>query len=101
LEALADRVLVLEQGRITDQLTPEALRVRYLSQHDMTLWVPEGQRAEALRHLEQQGLAAHLNGRGTVVVRVTDAQKMQPLQALGARGVPVLNFELERVQTWN
>jgi len=101
LEALADRVLLLDQGRVVEVLTPETLRARYLSQHDMTLWVPEVQRAAALGYLEQEGLIVHLNGRGTVVVRVNDGQKMQPLQALAARGVTVLNFELERIQTWN
>ena len=101
IEALADQVIVVEHGRVVDSLTPEGLRAKYLSQHDMTLWVPEAQRVTALQCLEGEGLSAHLNGRGTLVVRVADAQKMTPLELLGACGVQILNFELERVQTWN
>ena len=44
---------------------------------------------------------ALVQAEGQAKKRGGDAQKMQPLQALSARGVPVLNFELERVQTWN
>ncbi len=101
IEALADRVIVVEHGRVVDSLTPEGLRAKYLSQHDMTLWVSEAQRVMALQCLEGEGLSAHLNGRGTLVVRVADAQKMTPLELLSARGIQILNFELERVQAWN
>lgn len=101
LEALADRVLLLNNGRLVDVLTPETLRTSYLSTLEMTLWVPDAQRAAALGHLERLGLSAHLNGRGTVVVQIAGARKMQPLQALDAEGIPVLDFEIERVQSWN
>jgi nitrous oxidase accessory protein len=101
LEALADRVLLLERGRIVETLTPEALRSSRLSTLELTLWVPDNQRAGALGHLESAGLNAHLNGRGTVVVEVAEAQKMKPMHILNAQGIPVLNFELERVQAWN
>jgi ABC-type multidrug transport system ATPase subunit len=101
LEALADRVLLLDAGRLVESSTPEALRASYLSTLEMTLWVPEVRRVEALGHLESVGMNAHLNGRGTVVVQVADARKMQPFQVLGAQGIPVLNFEIERVQTWS
>jgi ABC-type multidrug transport system ATPase subunit len=101
IEALADRVILLERGCIVATLTPALLRQQHLSEFEMTLWVPDLQRSLALEHLENQGLNVHLNGRGTVVVRVNDTQKMRPLQLLNAQGIPVLNFELEQVQTWN
>ena len=101
IAALADRVLVLDQGRVADALTPEELRAQHLPEHELTLWIAEAQRALALAHLASAGLIAHLNGRGTLVVRVADAQKMQPFRLLDAHGIPVIDFELERVQAWN
>ena len=101
LDALADRVLVLEQGRVVDVLTPEGLRSRYFSQHDLTLWVSSAERVMALAALKREGFPAHFNGRGTLVVRVSDEHKMRPFQVLGEQGVTVLDFELERVQAWN
>ena len=67
----------------------------------MTLWVPEAQRAAALACFARQGLATHLNGRGTVVVRVGANQKMRPLRLLEELHVSVTDFEIEWSQSWN
>jgi ABC-type multidrug transport system ATPase subunit len=97
VESLADRVLVLQHGSLVDTLTPEALRVKWLPAIEMTIWVKEEQRAQALQCLLAEGLEAHLNGRGTVVARVKAAQKMRPIYALNEQGIKVINFEMERV----
>lgn len=96
VEALADHVLVLAHGRLVDTLTPETLRANWLPAIDLTIWVKEAQRAQALQCLLDEGLEAHLNGRGTVVVRVKSEQKMRPIYALNEQGIKILNFELER-----
>jgi ABC-type multidrug transport system ATPase subunit len=106
IDALADRVLVLEGGRLVESLDPEFDDVRRRSPDraqdvEMTLWVPEAQRAAALACLARQGLATHLNGRGTVVVRVDANQKMRPLRLLEELHIAVTDFEIERSQSWN
>jgi ABC-2 type transport system ATP-binding protein/nitrous oxidase accessory protein len=97
VETLADRVIVLHEGHAEDLLTPGELRARFLAEIDLTLWIPENHRAEALTCLEAEGFNAHMNGRGTVVVRVPEAQKINPLARLNDCEIPVLNFELEQV----
>lgn len=93
--ALADQVLLLDQGRLMEIITPQALQARLTPEVELTIWVAEGQRPAALAHLQQAGLATHLNGRGTVVVRVDTNQKAMPLQTLYAKGISVKDFEVE------
>jgi nitrous oxidase accessory protein len=93
VEALANRVLVLEHGRLVDVLNPVDLLAKLMPEIQLTLYVPEAQRPDALACLAGAGLAAHLNGRGTVVVRVRAEDKMQPLQTLLDCGIPVTKFE--------
>jgi nitrous oxidase accessory protein len=93
VEALANRVLVLEHGRLVDVLNPVDLLAKLMPEIQLTLYVPEAQRPDALARLAGAGMAAHLNGRGTVVVRVRAEDKMQPLQTLLDCGIPVTNFE--------
>lgn len=97
VEALADEVLMLEHGKLSEVISPEELRARLSSDIAMTLWVNEAQRAHAKTCLEEKGLAAHLNGRGTVVVRIRAHQKMRALNVLNECGVSVQNFEIESV----
>ena len=101
IDALADRVLVMEAGLIAESLAPESLKAQHMQDVEMTLWVPEAQRAAALACFTTQGLAAHLNGRGTVVVRVGADQKMKPLRLLEEQRISVTDFEIERSRSWN
>ena len=93
--ALADQVLLLEQGRLLEIIRPQALQARLAPEVELTLWVAEGQRPAALAHLQQAGLTTHLNGRGTVVVRVHNNRKVVPLQTLHSKGISVKDFEVE------
>lgn len=99
LQALADRVVVLENGELVEITTPEAIRSKLLSDYELTLWVSD--RNAALNQLLQSGLSAHLNGRGTVVVQVPAANKAYPMQLLSEQGITVLDFEMEQRQSWN
>jgi ABC-type multidrug transport system ATPase subunit len=101
VEALADRVLVVEAGRITQDLMSEDLRMQLAPQVEITLWIPDAQRPLALHVLQQGGLEAHLNGRGTVVVQVKSEEKLHPLNLLGEQGITVLDFEVEKGRSWN
>jgi nitrous oxidase accessory protein len=100
VEAMASRVLLLEQGCLVAALTPAELLARLLPQMELTLWVPAEQRQDALTVLTGTGLTAHCNGRGTLVVQVKPAQKMRPLQALQAQGIRVEDFEITRGVAW-
>jgi len=93
VEALANRVVALEHGRLVEVLNPVDLLAKLMPEIQLTLYVPEAQRPDALARLAGAGMAAHLNGRGTVVVRVRAEDKMQPLQTLLDCGIPVTNFE--------
>jgi nitrous oxidase accessory protein len=101
VEALAQRVLLLEGGRLAAELTPAELLLRLLPHLELTLWVPAAQRQAALNVLTGQGWAAHCNGRGTVVVQVPAEHKLRPLHVLHAQGIQVEDFEMARGARWN
>ncbi len=101
VETLADRVVVMEAGRVTETLNPGEVRLRLAPNVELTLWVADGERPRALACFESNGLNAHLNGRGTVVVRVDPQNKLQPLHLLAEQDITVLDFEVERGRLWN
>ncbi|MBI3243264.1 MAG: nitrous oxide reductase family maturation protein NosD [Chloroflexi bacterium] len=101
VETLADRVVVMEAGRVVETLNPGEVRLRLAPDVELTLWVADGERPRALACFESNGLNAHLNGRGTVVVRVDPQNKLQPLSLLAEQGISVLDFEVERGRLWN
>jgi ABC-2 type transport system ATP-binding protein/nitrous oxidase accessory protein len=101
VETLADHVVVMEAGRVIDTCSPASLRLRLAPNVELTLWVSAEHRPRALQLLVAQGLAAHLNGRGTVVVQVDAAQKLRPINLLTENGIVVNDFELDKVQAWN
>jgi nitrous oxidase accessory protein len=96
VEALASQVLLLEQGRLVETLAANELRGRLAPEVEMAVWVAEGVRPFALAHLQQIGLNAHLNGRGSIVTRVQNGQKMNLLQTLNDNGIQVMDFEIEQ-----
>jgi ABC-type multidrug transport system ATPase subunit len=95
IEALTNRVLLLEQGRLAETVRPADLRARLLPEVEMSLWVAEGHQPLALEHLAANGLNYHLNGRGSIVTRVRNGEKMHLLRTLQRHGVEVMDFELE------
>ncbi|MBI5032054.1 MAG: ABC transporter ATP-binding protein [Chloroflexi bacterium] len=95
VETLADHVLILENGKLSETISPEELRARLSSNIEMVLWIDKAQRAFAQTFLVEKGIDSHLNGRGTVVVRIQSQQKMRALNLLNECGVIVQNFEIE------
>lgn len=98
VELLAQRVLMLEHGRLVDTVTPPELLARLMPYIKLTLSVPEAGRSEALARFVQAGFTAHLNGRGTVVVQVRAEEKLELLRLL--EGLPVLDYQMERGAQW-
>jgi ABC-type multidrug transport system ATPase subunit len=96
IETLANRVLLLERGRLAETLHPAELRARLSPHVEMSLWVPQGQQPFALEHLAASGLNYHLNGRGSIVTEVGNGDKMRLLRALQNKGIEVTDFEIER-----
>ena len=102
VEVLADRVIILENGMISDELSPGNVRLRLAPEVALTLWIAEEQRQHALDTFAAQGWQAHMNGRGTVVVQVSAEEKIEALQRLAEQGIQVRDFEMEGVgKPWN
>ena len=95
IDQLADRAVALELGQVTAILQPEALRRQVAPEVDMLLWIPVDQHGTALAVLQRGGWLAHLNGRGTIVVRTSAERKLGPIMALTQGGVDVLDAGLE------
>ena len=101
VEVLADRVLLMEAGRIIQEVSADRVRQRLIADIELVLWVADDQRRQAVQVLEGEGLRAHVNGRGTVVVRLNADEKMKAMHLLEEQDITVLDFELEKEQTWN
>ncbi len=101
VETLADRILVIEGGKVRRELAPAELRPYALPEVEMALWVAAEQRQQAKAILEAAGLHAHLNGRGTVVVRLAAGDKVRILELLEKQEIHILDFEMEKEETWS
>lgn len=96
VEALADTVLWLGDENAARVLPLEQWHAASAPVVELTLWFGEGQRERANEFLNTNGWHAHLNGRGTVVIRAHAQEKMRALQQLQAQGFQVDDFEIER-----
>lgn len=91
---LADRVLILEGGRLAADCRPDQLSDRTGWRATLRLLLPGEWIEPALEVLSGKGYAASRNGRG-IWVRVSPQEKVEPLSLLVEAGVPVQDFELE------
>lgn len=96
VEALADVVLRLDVEGEARMLPLDAWRAEIAPAVELTLWLANGERERAHTWLNANGYDAHLNGRGTVVVRARAQEKIRALQMLQAHGFVVNDFEMER-----
>jgi nitrous oxidase accessory protein len=92
--SLADRVVVLQAGRKVAEGPPEELRDRLLTPAVLRLAVPAEFRAVAAAVLRGGGHAVRADG-GELWVDVPGGRKAEPLAALQAAGVPLLDFDVE------
>jgi len=93
--ALADRVLVLEAGKMVADCHPTELRKRMDTREMLKLhfesdeWIQK-----ALNTLTGHGYSAERNGTG-VWVKVVSLEKAKPISLLAEAGIPVTDFQLE------
>jgi ABC-type multidrug transport system ATPase subunit len=93
VEQLADRVLVLAEGRAVQECAGPDLAHTLGLQSILHLVVDDGAVAEAVMRLRQRGFIVTPNGVG-VHVRVSPRDKGRPLQALAEASIHVRDFEL-------
>jgi len=91
--ALADRVLVLDDGRLVEDRTPEALWPQESRGRRVRLHVTDGQEAAALAVLGRAGHAAELNGHGLCVTTPRN-RKGDPITLLVRSQIDVRDFEV-------
>jgi nitrous oxidase accessory protein len=95
---LADRILVLERGKLVAAGTPEELSARLGWQATLRLHVPADRIEPALTTLADHGFRASRNGKD-VRVQVAPGEKGRPIGVLIQAGIPVHDFEVEPPRT--
>jgi len=91
--ALADRVLVMERGRLVSDTTPAELWPGDAGVQTVRLHLREASEHDAARLLREAGHAVHLNGRGLCVAVERD-KKAGPIRTLTNASVEVRDFEI-------
>ncbi len=91
--ALADRVLVLEGGRLTRDCAPHDLAREAAAQQWLRIDIPPAQREQAAQALVGAGFTAMPNGQA-LYVHVGAASKMAPLSVLAAARITVTDFDV-------
>lgn len=94
VHGLADSVLVLEQGKIKNIVTPDELWKPFSSTVSITFYVHDEEREKTLNILKNNGFNANLNGKGTVTVDIATAEKIRPVQFLIQQGIRIIDMEI-------
>jgi ABC-type multidrug transport system ATPase subunit len=92
--ALADRVLLLEGGRLVVDAPPSQLARRMGWESTLHLYLEDGRIGQAAETLSARGLPVHRNGRG-LRVRVAPGDKTTVLHVLHDAGIIVDDFAVE------
>jgi ABC-type multidrug transport system ATPase subunit len=94
--ALADRILVLEAGKLVADCPPAELSSRLDTRAMLKLHFDgDGWIRQALETLSGHGYNAEPNGTG-IWVQVVPLEKARPISLLAEAGIPVSDFQLER-----
>lgn len=91
--ALADRVLVMERGRIVRQTTPAELWPTEKPVQVIRLFLTMANESDAADALREAGHAVHLNGHGLCVAVPRD-RKAEPIATLARRQIEVRDIEV-------
>ncbi|HEU0116758.1 MAG TPA: ABC transporter ATP-binding protein [Thermomicrobiales bacterium] len=92
--ALADRVLLLEAGRVRGTVSPAAFRERRREAARLVVTLRNGQRREAIATLAEMGLEANASDH-VVRVAISPTGKAAAIAALVAAGIDIDDVELE------
>jgi ABC-type multidrug transport system ATPase subunit len=95
VQALADRVLVLENGRAVAECRPDRLAGVLGLRSNLHVHLPPQDGARALEVLSRGGFDAFRNGGPGIHVRVAPEHKAGVLRCLDAAQLPVLDFDVE------
>lgn len=93
VSALADRVVMLDKGRVAEVLAGGAFVARMRGGAVLHVHIPAEHRDRAMRALRESGFDPRLNGVG-LLVPVAHDQKAGPLRALAQSGAPFSDFEV-------
>jgi len=91
---LAQRVIVLRQGRKVADGPPEAAAAELGGRAILWITVPEGRAADAALVLSRHGFSVHPNG-AQLWVGGTIGRRAEPLARLQEAGIPVLDLDVE------
>ena len=92
VEALADRVLVLEAGRLQRECSPHELADTLGLRSLLKVYVADGMIPTAVTYLQSRGFVALANGTG-LHVEVPPREKASPIRALTEASIHVRDFE--------
>jgi len=95
VQALADRVLVLANGRLATECAPARLPDVLGLRTRLDLLFPEADRERAQDVLERRGFDARRNGGPTIRVRVHPSEKLEVLRSLEEAGLTLTDFGAE------
>ncbi|MFH0945250.1 MAG: nitrous oxide reductase family maturation protein NosD [Planctomycetota bacterium] len=94
VEQLADRVLVLDGGRVLLECSPHELGGRLKLTSTLRLFIVGDRLEEAADALRENGYEPRING-VSILVDVLPGEKARPLELLVAASIKVRDFELE------
>jgi len=90
---LADRVLVMEKGKMVQQTTPETLWPSRSSVRSLRLFIDRAGEHEAASVLRKNGFAVNLGNDG-LCVAIEQHRKAEPMVVLARAGITVRDFEM-------
>lgn len=94
--ALADRVILLERGRVAGERTPTRFMRDLGETSRMVLYLPDGTGSLALEVLASYSVSATPDGR-VLTVAVQQHQKTEVLDTLARAGIDLEDFDVERL----
>lgn len=94
VQSLADRVLVMQAGRVVAEIPPEGLAGAAGLRVQLRLSLPPADLNRARRALEEAGYRPIANGHG-LLLSVPADRKLAPIRHLWEAGIPVWDMEWE------